>query len=69
MDKIPATTQIFLAQIMEFPDCSLTFLMFKTYLTNLQNSPTFTDLEEKSNFPDFSLTSGHPEFDFIIKKY
>ena len=41
MDKIPATTQIFLAQIMKFPDFSLTFLVFKNSLTNLQNSLTF----------------------------
>ena len=41
MDKIPATTQIFLAQIMKFPDFSLTFLVFKKSLTNLQNSLTF----------------------------
>ena len=42
MDKIPATTQIFLAQIMKFPDFSLTFLVFKNSLTNLQNSLTFS---------------------------
>ena len=43
MDKIPATTQVFLAQIMKFPDFSRTSLIFKISLTNLQNS-------------DFSLT-------------
>ena len=41
MDRIPAMTKIFLAQIMEFPDFSLTFLVFKNCLTNLQNSLTF----------------------------
>ena len=41
MDKIPATTQIFLAQIMKFPDFSPTFLIFKNSMTNLQNSLTF----------------------------
>ena len=44
---------------MKFPDFSLTFLVFKISLTNLQNSLTFQ--EGKSNFPDFSLTSGHPD--------
>ena len=41
MDKIPATAQIFLAQIMKFHDFSLTFLVFKNSLTNLQTSLTF----------------------------
>ena len=41
MDKIPATTQIFLTQIMKFPDFSLTFLVFKNSLTKLQNSLAF----------------------------
>ena len=51
MDKIPATTQIFLAQIMKFPDFSLTFLIFKISLTNLQNSLTFSWPWRKIKFP------------------
>ena len=64
IDKIPATTQILLAQIMKFPDFSLTFLIFKISLTNLQNSRIFfgcpKEKEKKINISDFSLTSGHP---------
>ena len=60
--KIPATTHI-LGQNYEFPDFSLTSLVFKISLTNLQNSLTFPWSWRKSNFPDFSLTIGHPELD------
>ena len=60
MDKIPATTQIFLAQIMKFPDFSLTFLVFKNPWPICKISWLFPYLEEKSDVPDFSLTSGHP---------
>ena len=38
--KIPPTTHIF-GKIMKFPDFSLTFLVFKISLSNLQNSLTF----------------------------
>ena len=57
MDKIPATTQIFLAQIMKFPD----FWYLKICWPICKIPRLFPDLEEKSIFPEFSLTSGHPE--------
>ena len=58
MDKIPTTTQKVLAQIMKFPDFSMTFLVFKIIWPICKISWLFPDLEEKSNFPDFSQTTG-----------
>ena len=48
MDKVPATTKIFLAQIMKFIDFPPTFFVFK----NSNQFAKFPDLKEKSNFPD-----------------
>ena len=42
---------IFWAKIMKFPDFSLTFLVFKISLTNLQNSLTFPWPWRKIKFP------------------
>ena len=53
---------VFWAKIMKFPDFSLTFLIFKISLTNLQNSLTL----KKNQISDFPLTNGHPDCNMNI---